>query len=218
MDKVIEEEVKIGLLYELCGKFAAAEGTVHSIPYRAPTSKAEALGWLGECAIEMYLSEFCKDCDLLVDNRSTLRRYGVIIDLKSMQPICDDIHLQHELPAISEAIVKQGGLRMYINPEMSIAIGSKTHGITPDGSLRILNIAKDHQYIPFHNIKKSMLSFVKKVLIEEKDRILNIIKEELFSYLNWITSMCGRLIAPNIFYFTSTTRCYLHKVIRASFP
>ena len=203
LDKVIEEEVEIDLLYELCGKFATAEGTVHSIPYRAPTSKAEALGWLGECAIEMYLSELCKDCDLLVDNRSTLRRYGVIMDLKSMQPICGDIHLQHELSAISEAVVRQGELRMYINPEMSIAIGSETHRITPGGSLRILNATKDH-LTPFRNAKELMLSLVKKVLIEEKDEILSIVKEESSSYFNWITSVCGRLIAPNIFYFVST--------------
>ena len=203
MDKVIEEEIEIDLLYELCGRFATTEGMVHGLPYRAPTSKAEALGLLGECAIEMYLGELCKDYDLLVDNRSTLRRYGVVMDLKSMQPICGDTHFQHELSAVSEAIVGQGELRVSVNPEISITVGSETHKISPGGSLRILNVTKDH-LTPFRNAKELMLSLIKKMLIKEKDKILSIVKEELSSYLNWITSVCRRLIAPNIFYFVST--------------
>ncbi len=199
MEKVVEEEVDVSKFYELCREFMPTEGVTRNLYPCTFASKTKALGWLGECAIEMYLDRLCRDCNLLIDNRSTPRRYGVVVDLKSKQLICGDTHLQYELFAISEAVL-QGELRTAINLEMSFAIGSTTHRITPGGSLRALDATRNRQYTPFRGTKELMLTLIKKALIEGKDEVLSLVKEEISSYLNWVVNACGRLIVPSVFH------------------
>jgi len=55
---------------------------------RGNLTKAETSGLLGECALELYLHELCGGCNVIVDNRTTLRRYSAVFDVELGRWIC----------------------------------------------------------------------------------------------------------------------------------
>jgi len=72
MEIVKYEDVPIEQILDLC---------VNKISLQSPLGDSDRIGLLGECAIERYVHELCRDCNILVDNRTTLRRVGVVVGL-----------------------------------------------------------------------------------------------------------------------------------------
>jgi len=72
------EEIEIDVVIDTCRELALRENL----------TRAEASGLLGECALELYLCELCGGYNVIVDNRTTLRRYSAIFDLELRRWIC----------------------------------------------------------------------------------------------------------------------------------
>jgi len=73
---VKREKVNVGVILNLCRELEPQTKLVRSI------------GLLGECALELYLKELCEGCDVLVDNRTTLRRRFMVFDLELKRRLC----------------------------------------------------------------------------------------------------------------------------------
>jgi len=92
MEIVKYEEVPIEQILNLC---------VNKMASQPPLGDSDRIGLLGECAIERYVHELCRDCNILVDNRTTLRRFGVVVGLGSQElfkrQVCFDRKLSEVL-------------------------------------------------------------------------------------------------------------------------
>jgi len=72
------EKMDVDVILNLCKELTSQMKLVGS----------EAIGLLGECALELYLKELCRGCNVIVDNRTTLRRYSTIFDLELKRWFC----------------------------------------------------------------------------------------------------------------------------------
>jgi len=187
---VRSEEVSVNLIRELCEELK---------PCILPAG-LEDVGLLGECVLELYLGELCEGCNVIVDNRTTLRRYYVVFDVELQRWICGSefaiapyklywLGLSDYLYKALRRGEARVDLRLELEAELSAEGGglrvSEARGI----AARIFGVA-----YPTEGLRWILLKVLEENLDRYRDLILKSAEDFFKRLLDSVVESCGYVI------------------------
>jgi len=135
---VKHEEVDVEHVLSLCNEQASSWRRL----------EGEFLKLLGECAVEMYVKELCRECDIAIDNRRALG--DTVIDLKSQKRLCPgDLYLSFS-DALSRVLRKGEVFNLDLFPIRLLISSYARPTIMSEQGFRRLQLLRDLPLIDWH--------------------------------------------------------------------